>query len=75
MRLLGRRRDPDHVRVTLTDAQWHEVALRSASDYHEWNDASAEAPYSDYELRLKTIVIVRSEADWIVGLFGPGVLA
>jgi PHD/YefM family antitoxin component YafN of YafNO toxin-antitoxin module len=75
MRLLRRRRELDHVRVTLTDAQWHEVALRSASDYHEWNDAFTEAPYSDYDRRLKTLDVVRSEAEWIVSLFGPGVVA
>jgi hypothetical protein len=63
---------PVGIRVALTPEQWQEVAERSASDYHEWMDAAADAKWID-AARKATFVDARS-AGWMVELFGSGVL-
>lgn len=64
---------PIMIRVALTPAQWHEVAQRSASDYHDWMDACENARFIDDSRRA--LFVDEVNARWIVSLFGQGALA
>lgn len=66
------RRKKSGVLIALTPTQWYQIALRSGSDYHDWNDAANDAPC--YGRDRKVIRVGTDDAAWITGIFGQEVV-